>query len=131
MGQWIKASLVALIAVFAPIKAMILTMLVLVIADLITGVWAAYKTGQPITSAKMRTTVSKLLIYLVAICVGFLVEVYLIDALLPVSKLIAGAIGMVELTSLLENANKILGTDLFKALISKLGSANKDASNGP
>lgn len=130
MQQWIKASFITLLAVFAPIKGMVLTVLALVLADLITGVWAAYKLQQPITSAKLRTTVSKLIIYLVAVCVGFLVETYLIDALLPVSKLIAGAIGMVELTSLLENANKILGTDIFKALISKLGSANKD-SNGP
>lgn len=131
MNQWFKSIFVAVLAVLAPIKAMIFTMLALVLADLITGVWAAHKLQQPITSAKLRTTVSKLLIYLIAICIGYLTETYLLEGLLPISKLIAGAVGMVELTSLLENANKILGQNLFKMLIDKLGSANKDDKNGP
>lgn len=131
MNQWFKSIFVALVAVFAPIKGMILTMLALVLADLITGIWAAYKSQQPITSAKLRTTVTKLLIYLIAVCIGYLTETYLLEGLLPISKLIAGAVGLVELTSLLENANKILGQNLFKMLIDKLGSANKDDKNGP
>lgn len=135
--SWFKSAFIAAMSVFMPIKAMLVTVIVLVLADLATGVWAAYKMQQPITSAKMRNTVSKLLIYLVAVCVGFLVENYLLEQLLPVSKLIAGAIGMVELTSLLENANKILGTDIFKAILLKLGSANAEkivegeVKNGP
>jgi len=126
MKEWVRNLAIAAVAILAPIQGMLITVGILVAADLITGVWAAKKLQQPITSAKLRTTVSKLLIYQIALITGFLVEKYMMQDLLPVSKLLAGAIGMVELTSLLENANKILGTDLFKAVVAKIGSSNAE-----
>lgn len=124
MINWIKFLAISIVAVFAPIQAVLATVVVLVLADMVTGVIAAYKDKEPITSAKLRTTVSKLIIYLAAICLGYLVEAYLLVDLLPVSKLIAGTVGMVEFKSLLENLNKINGSDLFKQLVSQLGSSN-------
>lgn len=50
----------------------------------------------------------------------------MLDYLLPVSKIVASVIGLVELKSILENANSILGQDLFKTVIAKLGSQNDE-----
>lgn len=117
---------IMLLAIFAPAQEMILTCLVLIIVDLITGIVAAKKTGQPISSAGIRRTISKIFIYETAIMMGFLTQKYLLSDGAPVAGMIAGVIGLTELTSILENLNKIQGTDMLKSVINKLGSSNDD-----
>lgn len=124
MLEYLKSLSIAVLAVFAPIQAVIIVTGVLVIADLVTGLFAAKKRGEVITSAGLRRTVTKTTVYLTAVCLGFLVEKYMIDSILPISKLVSGIIGVVELKSLMENLNTIYGSDLFKSVIEKLGSIN-------
>lgn len=124
MITWLKALLISISAVFAPIHAMLITVGVLIGSDLILGMVVAYKANEAITSAALRRTISKSVIYLMAVCLGFLVEHYLMGDVLAVSKLIAGTIGLVEMKSILENADIINGGSVFKALIAKLGSEN-------
>lgn len=121
---WLKAFGLSTLAILAPIKMVMITVGVLVFADLVSGVWAAKKRGEDIKSAALRRTVSKLLIYQMCIITGFMVETYLMGNILPIVKLLGGLIGVVELKSVLENSNTILGQDLFKLLIQKLGSQN-------
>lgn len=113
-----------LLAVLAPIQTVLITVGCLVFADFITGVWAALKEKQPITSAALRRTVSKIVIYQIAVISGFILEKYLLSGAVPAAKLIAGTIGLVEVKSVLENTKRITGQDIFKDLISKLGSKN-------
>lgn len=122
--DFLKGISVAVIAVFAPIQAIIISVGVLVIVDMITGIWAAIKQDKKITSAGLRRTVSKFVIYQVAILSGFLVEHYLGGDIIPIVKIIGGVIGMVEFKSILENANVINGDDVFKSILQKLGSQN-------
>lgn len=124
MKSWAYNIMLSILAVFAPIKALIFSVGFLIFADCFTGIWAAKKRNEKITSAALRRTVSKMVIYQLALLSGFLVEVYMIESLLPISKLVAGAIGMVELKSVLENSTAIVGQDIFKSLIKKLGSQN-------
>lgn len=116
--------LVAFVAALVPIKMVLITVGILIMVDLITGIWAAKKRGERISSAVMRRTVSKFLIYQTTIITGFLLQTYLLDNIIPVSKLVASVIGLVEFKSILENGNSILGEDLFKVIIQKLGSDN-------
>ncbi len=115
---------VVIVAALAPIQAVILSVGILVIADMITGVWAAVKRGREIRSAGLRRTVSKLLIYEIAIIAGFVVETHLVSGLIPITKILGGVIGLVELKSVLENANAITGGDIFKLILQRLGSKN-------
>lgn len=114
----------SIVAVFAPIQAMIITTGVLIGADLIVGIWAASKQGHPITSAGIRRTVTKMFIYETALLLGFLAEHYLLSDLLPATKIVSGMIGITELKSIYENLNTISGSDLLKTAIAKLGSEN-------
>jgi sugar phosphate permease len=114
----------SLIAVIAPIKAVMITVGVLIIIDLIMGIWAAKKRGETISSAALRRTVSKFLVYQLCILSAFLVQHFLIEDIIPMVNLVAGVIGMVEIKSVLENANTVLGYDIFKELLKKLGSMN-------
>lgn len=124
MKAWIYALAVSVVSVFIPIKPILITVGVLIFADLVMGVLAARKRTEPITSAALRRTVSKMFIYQATICLGFLCEAYLIGGLIPISKLIAGAIGLVETKSILESADELNGSSIFKALVAKLGSQN-------
>lgn len=114
----------SVLAVFAPIQGIIITTLILILSDLITGILAALKKKQTITSAGLRRTVTKLAIYLSAVCLGYLVEFYMISGLLPVSKIVAALIGLTEAKSIFENLDVLNGNPIFKSLIEKLGSIN-------
>jgi Na+/H+ antiporter NhaD/arsenite permease-like protein len=122
--KFLEALLAILVATFAPIKAVIVITGVLILADTITGMLAARKRGEKISSAGLRRTVTKSLVYLSAVCLGFLVEHYMIEDFLPISKIISGVISIVELKSILENLDSINGSSLFKTVIERLGSVN-------
>lgn len=122
--QHLKIIALTILAVFAPIKAILITTLVLVLLDFILGVWAAKKRGEIITSAGMRRSVSKLVIYEICLMLAFLCENFMTGGLLPLTKIASTFIAMVELKSNLESLNTISGTDMLSALIKKLGSAN-------
>lgn len=129
MKDFLTSLAVSIISVFAPIKAIILVTGILIFSDLITGIIAAHKRGEKISSAGLRRTVTKVFIYNAAIMLGFLCEQYMIDGFLPISKIAAGLISVVEMKSILENLDKINGNPVFKSLIQKLGSVNDVDSN--
>jgi hypothetical protein len=126
MKPYLQKLLIMALAVFAPIKGMLITVFILILADLVFGVIAAKKRGEAITSSGIRRTVTKFFIYEVTLMICFLAETYLLDGLLPVSKMLAGVIGMVELKSVLEAVNEINGGDIFVELLKRLGSKNDD-----
>lgn len=123
-NNWLQSILVACIATLAPIQMILISVIILIFADLFTGILAARKRKEKISSAAMRRTISKILIYNTAVITGFLLEQYLLASLIPVSKLVAGVIGLVEFKSILENSNSVLGQDIFQTVLLKLGSEN-------
>lgn len=122
---WAKAALISVMAILAPTKAMILTMATLVVFDAMTGMMAAVKRKERLTSARARDTVSKLIIYTAAIIITFLAQKFLLEDTIPACSMVTGMIGLAELMSCLENLNEISGTNLLKSVIDKLGSKNK------
>lgn len=111
---------VSVAVILAPIKMVLVTVGVLVAADLVFGIWAAKRRGEPLTSARLSHSVTKVLVYQAAVITGYLVEKYMLDNLLPVCNIIAGLIGSVELKSLLENGQDILGQPVFQTVVSLL-----------
>lgn len=116
--------LMAGMAVFAPIKGAIVTVICLTIMDLITGIIAAKKRGEPLTSAGLARTVVKIAVYQVATLCAFLAQKYLILDVMPICTLVTSLIGLTELKSVLENLDSISGGSFFKVIISKLNSPN-------
>lgn len=124
MKEFIHSLLIASIAALAPIQAIIISVGILIVGDMVTGILAARKRGENITSAAMRRTVSKMFVYQLTVISGFLLEHYILGGVLPVAKIVAGVIGMVEFKSMLENVNKITGIDILSDLMKKIGSKN-------
>lgn len=124
MKEWIVKGLIVLCSILSPIKPIIIACGVLIVADMITGMFAAKKRKETIKSAEMRRSLTKMVVYQIAIISGFVLEVYMLSNFIPVSKVVAGVIGMVEFKSILENASTIAGQDILKMVMDKLGSKN-------
>ena len=122
----LEALALALLVVFAPIQAAVITTFTLIILDLVTGILAARKRGEPISSSGLKRTVGKVLLYELAIVAAFLVQQYLTGDLFPASKLVTAMIGLVELSSMLENLDTLNGNPIFKTLIAKITQSKSD-----
>ena len=124
MSSFLSKLGIAVMAALAPIKPVMITVGILIISDLITGLWAAKKRGETITSAALGRTVSKMVVYQTAVVTGFLLQKYLLADAIPIVNIVGGIIGMVEFKSFIENANTIIEGDIFKEILKKLGSKN-------
>jgi len=124
MKEYLYKGLLVTLSLLAPIKPLIISCGILIAADMITGMFAAKKRKESINSAEMRRSLTKMVVYQIAIISGFVLEVYMLNNLVPVSKVVAGVIGMVEFKSILENASTIAGQDILKMVMAKLGSKN-------
>lgn len=121
---WLQPLALSIVAMFAPAKELFIAATILIIADCVTGIWAARKTDQPITSAGIRRTANKLFLYNLGIGAGFLVQKYMMADLIPVSNIVSSALGLAELKSIIENADKINGGSIMKTILARLGSVN-------
>lgn len=107
----------SILSFFEPIGVTILWMLIFIIADMATGIYAAIMKGDKITSHKLQRTVVKFLMYSGSIILleGF--DVYLITfANLNLAQIGATIICGIELYSIFENCYKATGNIVFKVL---------------
>lgn len=88
-------------------------------ADTITGVIAAKKRGEPITSKKFRSVIMKYAGYGVGVIVAHVLQSQWFPDV-PAMKIISGLIAYSELISIDENIKDITGVSLFKFFIKKL-----------
>ena len=101
-------------AVFAPIQALLLWVAIFVIADLVTGIAAAKKRKELLSSNKLRKTVDKLVWYSLAITLAFgLDEKVLVFVPMFLANGMAGICCGNELYSIFENAYTITGNRVF------------------
>ena len=114
---WLLASL----AVFLPIKELMLTIGFLVGADMVVGIWKALKLKQRIRSRRMSDTITKLLLYQIAIMSGFLIETFIISELIPITKLVATVIAVIEFKSIIESIESVTGKDLWSKIKTIIG----------
>lgn len=124
MKEYLYKGLLVLWAILTPIKPLLISCGFLIVADMITGIVAAKKRKEEIRSAEMRRTITKMVVYQVAIISAFVLEKYMLSELLPISKIVSGVIGMVEFKSILENVSTIAGQDILKLVMEKMGSKN-------
>lgn len=129
MKDLLAYTAISIVASLAPAKELFVVALALIFVDLITGLLAARKRGEwtklgEIKSSGLRRTVSKFLIYMTAIAVGYWIESIMLKGFLPVSNIAAGLISLVEGKSIYENLDTLNGHPLFRSLIKKLGSIN-------
>jgi predicted neutral ceramidase superfamily lipid hydrolase len=122
---WFLAGL----AVFLPIKELMLTIGFLVAADMVVGIWKALKLKQRIRSRRMSDTITKLLLYQIAIMSGFLIESFIIAELIPITKLVATVIAVIEFKSIIESIESVTGKDLWSKIKTIIGRKSEDITD--
>ena len=121
-----KYWLLALVTIFLPIKELMITIGFLVGADMIVGIWKAIKLGIKIRSRRMSDSITKMLLYQLAIVSGFLIETYIIEGLIPITKLIATVVAVIEFKSIIESIESVTGKDLWGKIKTLVGRKNED-----
>lgn len=120
MKEWVTKHLyeilISVVAVFATIHPLVVVVSMLIVSDTITGILAAHKRGEKITSQGFSRTIYKLFIYNLAIVLGFLMEKFVLLEVVPVVKAIVLVIGVTEFKSFLENFESITGINLLDKL---------------
>ena len=136
----IQTNLLTLISIitafFMPISGIIFLVGFLILIDTITGVWKAKKLKQPITSRKLSAIISKLALYEVAVIMLYLIDYWILDAIvlkffsipLLVTKITALTLCSIELISISENYKVIYGLNIWDSLknLLKRGAELKD-----
>lgn len=123
-AKWGLALAVAAFAWLAPAGPLLGLVGVLLMADTVTGILAARAKGEALTSRRLSRLVWKALAYQCAIISGLALE-GIVPGVLPLAKLCATAIAVVEAKSLAENVKAVTGVDL-SSVISKLSQQKRD-----
>lgn len=103
------------LTIITPIVKLMLAVGFLVLSDFITGMLAARKRGEELTSKKMRPTVTKGASYMIAIVAAYTIEKLGIG--FEAAKVVTGLIALMELKSLDENIEVLTGKSLFKKFL--------------
>ena len=123
MYRYANGMLLGLMALFAPIKPIVLCALAFILVDFVTGVAAsrceAKQRGEVwyFSSHEAWHTIHKAGFVLLTIAMSWLIEYCVLDFIrLNLTRIIAGAICGVEMWSFLENASVLSDAKLFRWL---------------
>jgi len=121
MGKHIAALLIAITAILTPAVPIIILTGVLIFSDTATGIWAAVKRKEKITSRALGRTATKIVLYSAVILLTFGFEVFF-PALqyVHMGQIASGYICLVELKSIYENVSDITGLDVWSHLVGKI-----------
>lgn len=121
MKDFLISLFISLLAVFTPIKPLLLTTGFLIAADFIFGVYRSYKEDpKSISSRKMGHTISKILLYNISILSVFLIQHFILNDELPLAKIVTGIICLTELKSLDESFQSIFGFGFYYQILSMI-----------
>ncbi len=116
---WFAAIAAACLNYLIPISPFIFLTFGLVVGDLTTGIMAAAKRGERITSKGLSRSIAKFVLYSVAIVSSRGMEQVYFQGF-PLVFTVAGYICATEFWSLLENVGAVTGADIISAVSGKL-----------
>jgi len=107
----------ALIGFFEPIYVVLLWMLIFVVADMVSGMYAALKSGDNLKSSEMQRTIIKLNMYATSVILLHGLDTYMLTIMdCGLARAGATIICGIELYSILENFYRATGNVVFKTL---------------
>lgn len=131
MKTWVANNIIPLLisfmAVVSPAVPLILTVGFLVVVDFLFAIYRQWRQDpSKITSRKMGNTISKLTTYTLAILSIFFLEKFILIGVLPITKIAAGLICVVELKSIDESFYMLNRYSLWTKIVAviKRGESN-------
>ena len=113
MYSKLQLLLTFILSYFAPIATIIHVMLIFILIDCLSAIWAARKNNIPIESRKMRKTVIKMFWYIMAVLMAHTMEVTFNLQFAHLAQISGGFVCMVEIKSVFENITKITNEPVF------------------
>jgi len=98
----------------------------LLIADFVTGIWAAYKRGEIITAKKMGATTSKMIVYLIGIISAYVVQHNIAGDVIKVMLIFTTLISIREFKSIIENIETISGAKIWSYIVGQISTLLPD-----
>ena len=124
----IKQSLVQILTVigafFLPISGILFLIGFAIMVDTITGIWKAKKLGITITSRKLSTIISKMMLYEVAVIGFYLIDFWILNDIilkffsvpLMLTKILSLILVSIEVMSINENYKAVKGIDIWQGM---------------
>ena len=107
-----------LIIYFAPAGGQLFVVAMAVLCDTATGIWAARRSGEKISSRRLADIFPKLLVYFLLILLAHTIEnVFKLDFGFSVRSIVSLAVLGNELMSIDENLKKATGKGVFQKVI--------------
>lgn len=130
--------LTMLSAFFMPIYGLMFLIGFSIFVDTVTGIWKAKKLKQPVTSRKLSTVISKMLLYEITVILFYLIDYFILNDIvltffsvpLMLTKMLSLVLVSIEVVSINENYKAVKGIDLWisaKNLITRAKELKNDA----
>lgn len=133
-----SAALGIALSYIAPFQAFLITIIILVIADIVTGIWASLKRGEKFTASKLKNSLGKAILYPLSIILSnLMVQTFFADVpvVSSLTYIVALFISAVEFQSNIENIGSITGIDIWSRvkdwLSSRMPGNKKDPPQTP
>ncbi len=115
---------IPILAFFAPIIGILITVGAFIFFDTATGIWKSRKNKVPITSKGLSAIISKMFLYQGSLLLAYLLDVFIIGDILEmwfsvdglVVKVMALILVYIEMKSINENYKAVRGVDIYKEL---------------
>ena len=123
----------SILSFFIPVANILLLVGFAITLDTLTGIWKSIKTGDKITSRKLSSIISKMLLYQSTILLFFMLDVFILDEIvlaffnihLLTTKILGLTLFSIELVSINENYKKVMNVDLWSSLKNMLSRAKE------
>lgn len=109
-------------AMLLPIQSLMIVTGMIVMADLVTGIWKSIrlKGWKSFSSRRLRETIGKSVLYQISIVVAFGLDHILGNGDAPIlARVMAAGVASVEVVSIMENIRDLTGVDVVSILMSK------------
>ena len=123
----------SILSFFIPVGNILILVGCAIILDTLTGIWKSIKTGQQITSRKLSSVISKMLLYQATVLLFYMLDVFILNEIviaffnvpLLTTKILGLTLVSVEIVSINENYKKVMNVDLWSSLKNMLSRAKE------
>lgn len=114
----------SILSFFIPVYDIIILVGCAIVLDTLTGVWKSIKVGDKITSRKLSSIVSKMLLYEATVLLFFMIDTFILNDIvkglfsvdLLTTKILGLTLVSIEVVSINENYKKVMNVDLWASL---------------
>lgn len=123
----------SILSFFMPIANILILVGCAIVLDTFTGLWKSIKVGNKVTSRKLSSVISKMLLYQSTVLLFYMLDVFILNEIviaffnvpLLTTKILGLTLVSVEIVSINENYKKVMNVDLWSSLKNMLSRAKE------